>query len=222
MARLFMPSCRNTASYKRSVQRLGQYLYDRGFVDGFTGCCKPDGPGHADIPGDVELVVICNTCSGILKESKPGHSVINAFELILMDKSFQYPNYRGESITIQDCWRARNQNDLHDVVRQLLYNMNLVPVELEENRANSRFCGLTTLQPMPQQVEELAPILFGNVEEDMFVQHDKDTQVQLMKEHVSQITTPRVTSYCSACDQGLNIGGAESTSLLNLLFDRVI
>jgi hypothetical protein len=222
MTRLFMPSCNNSLAYTRSAQRLGRYLLDRGFVDGVSGCCKPGGPHHDEIPDDAEIVVVCNTCAGIVEESMQCSSVVNAFELLLEDRTFEYPDYGGERITVQDCWRACGRHGLHDAVRKLLRNMNLVPVELEENRDRSRFCGLTTLREMPEQVAELAPHRFGNVGEGLFESRDESEQIRLMREHAALITTPRVASYCFGCDQGLAIGGADSASLINLLFDKVV
>ena len=78
------------------------------------------------------------------------------------DDGFDYPDYGGEEITIQDCWRARGRHSLHDAVREL------------------------------------------------------------MREHVAQITTPRVASYCISGDAGLALGGADSASLVNLLFDKPV
>lgn len=222
MPRLFMPSCNNSLVYTRSIQRLGNNLIDRGLVDGWTGCCKPGGPGHGSIPEDADVVTICNSCMAIAEESLNCNSVANAFELILEDDDFDYPDYGGEEITIQDCWRACGRHSLHDAVRELLRRMNLVPVELPENRDKSHFCGVTTCQAMPELNARLAPRRFGNVDANMFVPRTAEERKSLMREHAAQITTPRVASYCFSCDAGLVLGGADSASILNLLFDRSV
>lgn len=220
MPRLFMPSCNNSLMYTRSIQRLGNYLLDRGLVDGWTGCCKPGGPGHADIPDGTDIVVICNSCMAIAEESLNCGSVTNALEIILEDDGFDYPDYGGEEITIQDCWRARGRHSLHDAVRELMHRMNLVPVELPENRDRSRFCGITTCQAMPELNAQLAPRRFGNVDPGLFAPRSEAERRELMREHVAQITTARIASYCFSCDAGLALGGADSASLVNLLFDK--
>lgn len=221
MTRLFMPSCNNSLVYSRSLEKLMRYLISRGIVDSITGCCKPNRPNYVPVPKNAEIVCICNTCTAIAEESIPGSTVTNALLYILDDPTFKYPDYGGEQITVQDCWRARGRGELHEGIRELLRKMNLEPVELEENRDASRFCGLSTFEELPPIVSELAPCRFGHPGEGMFTQCSREEMLQQMREHAALITTPRVASYCFSCDQGLELGGADSVSVLNLLFDEI-
>ena len=100
--------------------------------------------------------------------------------------------------------------------------MNFDIVELEENRDSSRFCGTATLMPLPQTSMEFAPQQLGDHDPSLFVSHSEEDRRRLMREHVSKITTPRVVSYCTVCDKGLTLGGADSASLINLLFDTLM
>lgn len=221
MTRLFMPSCNNSITYARSIKRLGNYLLKRGLVNGITGCCKPSSSTYKEIPPDADLVVICNSCLAIAEEGLKISSVKNALELIREDESFPYPDYGGEEITIQDCWRACGRHGLQDAVRELMIKMNLKPVELKENHDNCRFCGTSTLMEVPAENVLLAPEKLGRYEEGMFVHQEPEERRRIMCEHVSKINTPRVASYCFGCDKGLVLGGADSASLVNLLFDNI-
>ncbi len=222
MASLLMPGCNNMLMYTRSMKRLGEYLAEKGAIDGIAGCCKPSNTAYQEIPEGTDLIVICNTCSAIANESLGCHSVTHAFDIILNDDDFTYPDYDGEEITVQDCWRARGNHELHDAVRELLRHMNFDIVELEENRDSSRFCGTATLMPLPQTSMEFAPQQLGDHDPSLFVSHSEEDRRRLMREHVSKITTPRVVSYCTVCDKGLTLGGADSASLINLLFDTLM
>ncbi len=53
--------------------------------------------------------------------------------MVLSDKEFSYPDYQGQTVTIQDCWRARNRTEEQDAVRALLGKMNFEVHELQEN-----------------------------------------------------------------------------------------
>ena len=221
MKTLFMPSCNNSVIYERSISRLERYLLDRGLVDGFTGCCKATAPGCNGFTEGANIVAICNTCSAIAEESLGG-KLTNALELILADPDFKYPDYHGEEIAVQDCCRCRGRHELHDTVRELLKKMNMTPVELEENRDDSKFCGVSTFDLLPNNVRELAPKRFRALEGELFTPHTEEEKRAAMVAHVLKIHTSRVVSYCFSCDMGLKVGGADSAALINLLFDDAI
>ena len=221
MARVFLSSCKNKAFYPEASAKLKDYLIDGGYIDEYAGCCKPGGPKHRDLEPGADAIVLCHTCHAIVEEHEPVATVTPVFDIILNDPAFPFPDYGGEAITVQDCWRARGRHDIHDAVRALLRKMNMEPVELEENRDESRFCGLTLLNKLPAQMAELAPKRYGSLEPGLFEPRPLDEQMRMMQEQVSRIATPRVVSYCFACDGGLQRGGADSVALLDLLFGTV-
>ena len=57
------------------------------------------------------------------------------------DETFPYPNHHGEAVTVQDCWRSKENAAEQEAVRKLLRRMNFEVVELEENRERTKFCG---------------------------------------------------------------------------------
>ncbi len=218
MSRVFLSSCKNKATYPEASAKLKEYLLAGGHIDEYFGCCKPGGAGHRDLEPGMDAVVLCNTCQGIVEEHDPMVSVTSVLDIILNDPGFPFPDYGGERITVQDCWRAKGRSGVHDAVRALLREMNLEPVELAENRDGSRFCGVSLLAPLPAQVAELAPRRYGGHEDGVFVPCSKEQQEEAMRAQAALITTPRVVTYCFACDGGLKLGGADSVALVNLLF----
>ena len=55
------------------------------------------------------------------------------------DETFPYPNHHGEAVTVQDCWRSKENAAEQEAVRKLLRRMNFEVVELEENRERTKF-----------------------------------------------------------------------------------
>ena len=221
LKRIFMPSCHNPLFYGQSILKLERYLRDRGLIDEVCGCCKPGHGDYRPVPEGADMVVLCNTCAAIAEESMGCRSVTSAFELIDRDPAFPFPDYGGEPVTVQDCWRVRGNHGLHESVRSLMRKMNLVPVELEENRDRSCFCGTSLLMAPSEANRALAPKRFGSAENGLFRPVGADERRAAMKQHASLITTDRAVTYCFSCDNGLQMGGIDSAALVNLLFDRL-
>lgn len=70
-------------------------------------------------PGST-MVSICHNCSAIFEERHPEIHCESIWKLILSDEKFQYPNHGGEPITVQDCWRSKENVAEQDAVREIL------------------------------------------------------------------------------------------------------
>ena len=60
---------------------------------------------YRKFPAGSTMVSLCHNCAAIFEERPPEILRQSLWELILEDKNFNYPNYGGEKITVQDCWR---------------------------------------------------------------------------------------------------------------------
>ena len=70
-----------------------------------VGCCRP---GHKALSGWNDTVItVCETCSIIIGENRPAANVISLYEFIDSLPDFSFPDYKGERITLQDCYRAK-------------------------------------------------------------------------------------------------------------------
>ena len=176
-------------------------------------------PDCADFkPGDT-VYSLCHNCSAIMEESKPGVNIKSIWELILSDESFPYPDYQGQIVTVQDCWRANDRAEEQDAVRALLAKMNFEVRELRENREKTDFCGVSVYRPAPKRNLEMAPHRFVEKAAGKFVPHTKEEQEALMREYCKVFETDKVVSYCHYCQEGLELGGADAKHLASLLFE---
>ena len=175
-------------------------------------------PQYIDMDDDDVMVYICHNCSAIFQEQMPNIKILSFWELVLMDEDFPYPNYSQEKMTVQDCWRSRDNPTEQNAVRQLLEKMNIQIVEQEIKGKDTEFCGVSLYQPSPPKNTRLAPKRFVENAKGKFISHSEEEQKKLMEEYCSNITTDKVVAYCHYCDDGLNIGGKTSLHLAELLF----
>jgi len=215
MAVIYFPGCKFKAGYPKTAQRVADYI-NQSFVMTITGCCR----GNLELLKEEDTAVCtCNTCSAFCNESSKATKVISIWEIIANDENFPFPDYKGEEITLQDCWRAYDKRSVQDAVRKLMKNMNLRVVELPENFEETRFCGTSLLQTLSAYNEEFAPKRFvKDAPNDLFLPHTDEEKLTQMHAHCAEITTDRVACYCKGCADGLNLGGKKSVHMMELLF----
>lgn len=166
------------------------------------------------------LISICHNCSAIYEESRPEILRESIWELILSDESFQYPNHGGEAITVQDCWRSKENSAEQEAIRELLRRMNFKIVELPENHERTKFCGYSLYQLQPPRNPKLAPKRFLHGAQEFFKPHTDEQKKLLMEKHCAQIKTEKIVAYCHYCIRGLKLGGANAFHLAELLFEE--
>ena len=235
----YIASCVFTSKYSELSQTIQQYIRAR-YGMPIVRCCVPkyelqrfkeqmpeDYRNHWDSipdcadfqPGDT-VYSLCHNCSAILEESKPGVNIKSIWELILSDEDFAYPDYHGQVVTIQDCWRAKDRTEEQNAVRELLRRMNFEVRELPENRENTDFCGVSIYRPAPKRNLELAPNRFVKNAAGKFIPHTKEEQAALMREYCQRFAMEKVVAYCHYCVEGLEAGGADVKHLASLLFEH--
>lgn len=216
MAMIYFPSCKFTAKYPRLSGTIKNYL-QKTFDAEVAGCCRPS---LSKISKDDTVVYVCNTCATFFKESSRSERIISLWELMLEDSGFQYPDYEGKRMTVQDCWRTHDDRTEQDAVREILRRMNIEAVELDENYEKTKFCGCSLYEPLPPRYDELAPKRLGLDAQGLFIPHTQEEKGALMQEHCQQITTDDVVCYCVACVNGINLGGKQGCHLAELAFNK--
>lgn len=206
----YFVSCKINAAFPEQDAKLMAYLQEQGNI-GVVGCCRE----KEQLALQESALVICHTCASILEESGRPSSLAYVWEYIDQDPSFNFPDYHGEKITIQDCFMAKERSSVQNAVRSLLRKMNFKVVELEHNRENTDFCGLRTNEPLKAN-QELAPKHF--CEPGAITPLEVEARKAYLKEYVAKYTTVRVVTYCGACRMALKQGGADVVHLLELLF----
>lgn len=173
---------------------------------------------YKKFPAGSTMVSLCHNCSAIFEERHPEISRQSLWEFILEDKNFKYPDFHGEKITIQDCWRQKENRAEQNAVRKILKKMNVEIVELEENFERTNFCGYSLYQPQPQRNPKLAPKRFLENAKGLFQEHTQEEKLNLMQDYCKKISTEKVIAYCHYCVRGLRLGGKKSFHLSELLF----
>lgn len=218
MSTVFFPSCRVLAGYPETSKKIAEYVKRR-YGMRISGCCRSNLQALTE---EDTAVCICNTCSAFCNESAKAQEVISLWEMIANDEQFPFPDYQGEEIALQDCWRAYDKRPMQDAVRMLMRKMNIRVIELPENYTNTRFCGTTVLQKAAAYYAELAPKRFGqNVPADFFQQHLDEDNAESMRAHCVGIPTERVACYCVGCANGINLGGKKAIHMAELLFSTI-
>lgn len=233
----YIASCVFTSKYPELSNRIQEYFTNR-FHAQVVRCCTPRyklkkyeevmpeayRDAWCELPdsglfktGDA-VYSICHNCTAILEEIHPEVEVKSIWEQILKDKDFQYPDYHGKEMVVQDCWRSYDKRSEQDAVRQILKNMNIHVIELPNNYEKTDFCGTTLYAPCVKRNEVMAPKRFVKNATGKFIPHSEEEQKQIMKEYCSQLPTQDIVTYCHYCQAGLELGGANAVHLAQLLF----
>ena len=235
--KFYVAACAFTEDYPALSKKIRNYLRER-FDMPIIRCCVPNFrvadcdnrvpedfrddwkkvKHYEKFPAGSTLISICHNCSAIYEESRPEIQRESIWEFILGDKSFKYPNFGGEKVTIQDCWRSKENLAEQEAARELLRKMNFEIVELPENHEQTKFCGVSLYQPQVPRNPKLAPRRFLHGAQGLFREHTPEQKKLLMKEHCAQIQTEKIVAYCHYCVRGLKLGGAKAYHLAELLF----
>lgn len=233
---IYIASCVFTKQYPALSKKIREYILNR-FHMRIIRCCAanykveafekdmPAGyqtawkriPHYQEFESGETMVSICHNCSAIFQESRPDIHVKSIWELLLEDDSFAYPDYHQESMTLQDCWRAKGNDAEKAAVRELIQRMNIRLVELPEPQED--FCGISLYRPAPPRNLKMAPKRFVQGAPGKFQAHTPEEQKQLMETYCRKFKTDKVIAYCHYCAAGLNLGGKQGIHLGELLFN---
>lgn len=213
MAFYFFPSCKVTAQFREASNKVKQYINDKYGINPI-GCCRIN---HQKLTTEDTAIVVCNNCAAIIEENSES-DIKFLWQVIDEDDDFEFPDYHGEKMTIQDCWIAFEKKEVQDTVRSLLKKMNITVVELEENYEKTKFCGVNLLSPCTESNATLAHKRYVEQYPHMFTPMEPDEQVAHFKKHCEQIETDKVVCYCKFCTDAISMGGKEGIHLIELLF----
>ena len=215
---IYLPSCNFTAACPESSKKIKRYLSCKTDVM-VAGCCRPAQKSLSQ--GDTVLTV-CLTCSAITREVSSQVKEMSFWEYALTDPDFPWPDFHGEMMTVQDCWRARNLPKLQHAVRQCMERMNLVPVEIDENYENTQFDGVWRFSDAGVKRNiSIAPEYFGRIRDHGLEIIEPEEQKYRMEKWVKQYTTQRIAAYCNACLKGIQMGGARGIHLMELMTSQM-
>ena len=209
----YLPSCNFTKSWPEASARIKAYLAGKEDVT-VCGCCRPM---QGKLTGADTFLTICQSCSAICREASPAAHELSIWEYLLTDPDFPWPDYGGVSVTIQDCFRARNKPEVQDAVRECMRRMHLAVVEIAENREACMFDGVWLMRPAVPRNLKIAPEYFTDIARHYIHEETEEAQVAAMKEWCSQYQTEYIAGYCNSCVNGICLGGAKGVHLMELM-----
>ena len=211
---IYYPSCNFQKQFPETAAKIRSWLSAQPDVR-IAGCCK----ATQSLPGTNDTIVtICMSCMHLLKEARPDVPQISFFEFILTRYGFPWPDLLGESITIQDCFRARGFHGLHNAVRECLQKMNVNTIEMDHNRDEEMYDGSFLFHPAYPANIEMAPAYFKSYLPEYITIIPQEKWKGLFEQHAKMYKTNRVACYCNVCTAAAVEGGADAKHLAELIF----
>jgi Fe-S oxidoreductase len=192
MKTVFAPGCA-LMIYKPELGRkiIDILNSDLGNIDEHLTCCRHE----PNLDKGTQIINTCAGCDRRYRELYEGISTISLWEVLAESKTFPFPDYEGESMTILDACPTRNQERVHNAVRRLLKRMNINVVEPEKTRMKGTCCGDSFYGILPvEQVKEQ------------------------MEKRAREMPAEDVAVYCVSCCKSMHIGGKRPRYLVDLLF----
>ena len=211
---VYYPSCNFQKLFPETAAKVRAYLETQADVK-IAGCCHVTN----DVPqaGDV-IVTVCLSCMRGLDEMRPDIEQISLFEFLLTREDFAWPDFGGEAVVLQDCFRARGKTGLQDAVRECLRRSGAKIIELANNRDAADFDGSFLLHaPYPQNQAE-APRYFRDYLPAQLHILPEEQWPEYYRAHAAGYPEGRVACYCNTCYRGARNGGAEAFHLAEALF----
>ena len=215
MNNYYFPGCKYKAHNPEGSERLARYLNERfGII--VMDCCSVG----FDTPAEEDTVFFqCPTCGLILHDSGSQRRLRSVYRLLSEDDRFPWPDHSGRQMTLQDCWRSREDDDYLQAVRDVLAKMNIHPLELPNCREKADFCGATLYRVPSGRYHRLAPVSL--VEKACFDPQPEEVQQQLMKEHGKLYRSEDELCNCTGCLEGIRMAGHTPVHVLDLITDAL-
>lgn len=212
----YLPGCDVRKNHPQAISKITNYMSNKDII--IDACCRTKKKFLNT--GDV-IVNNCTLCEMILKETHNNNEIISLYEYILNDVSFPWQNHHGEVITLQDCWRTKDNLRLQNAIRSVLKKMNYTIVEMEENHEHTNFCGIWLNNLPAQNCVAVAPKTFNNIIENDVVLLSLEEQTQRMEDWVSKYTTDQVLVYCNGCEKGIKLGGGSPINIVEIIAENL-
>ena len=214
---IYYPSCNFQRFFPETAKKIRAYLNTQSDVK-IAGCCHKT----SDLPvaGDT-IMTICMSCMHVLEERRPDIPGISLLQYLLQKEDFAWPDFDGQKMTLQDCFRARGYHKLQDAVRECLRRMHVEIIEMPHNRDEETYDGNFLLHPpFPQNVAE-APKYYGEYLPQYVTVMPKEEWIQVYKEQAAKYETEPVVTYCNSCRNGLKEAGVSVYHIAEMIFSEM-
>jgi len=192
MKRVFAPGCALKIYKPELAQRMSEFLNQAfGKMEEHLICCRHE----PQLKEETEVINVCAGCDRRYRTLYQGVSTVSLWEVLVENRAFVFPDYRGQAMSILDACPTRDQVRVHKAVRVLLKKMNIVLKEPEKTGIKSTCCGDSFFGALPvEQVKEQ------------------------MRKCAAQMPADDVAVYCVSCCKSMHSGGKKPRYLVDLLF----
>ena len=153
-------------------------------------CCRK----FPELEPGIKVINICPGCDRRYRENYEA-GTISLWEILVDGDFFDYPDYGGMKMTVNDACPTRTEGHVHDAVRNIMTNMNIEVIEPAATRNKGKCCGDTGWGKIPTE-----------------------RVLGLMKKRASEMPVDDVVVYCVTCAQSMFIGEKQPHYLVDLLF----
>ncbi len=206
---IYYPSCNFMKTSMQTEKKVKTYLKNH-FNINHTKCCQ-----YEDLSSLRKYIgiTVCQACNETIQKREPNIKRISIWEFIDQDSNFIFPDFHGEKMILQDCFRDRTNTSAYKAVRSVMCKMNIEVIELENNQENANFCGLLHYEPINTKLKEL----WAKYDYCKPSHLPIEIQKRFMEEHVSLYQNHKVVCYCNSCLRGILKGGGNGFHLLDLV-----
>ena len=211
---VYYPSCNFKRANPEAAKRIADWMAAWPDVR-VTGCCHL--PASRPEPGET-LVTVCMSCMRMLTEEHPDLAHLSLFEFILTRPDFPWPDLRGRTFVLQDCFRARGCHGIHEAVRTCLERTGAEIAELPENRDAADWDGPFLLHEPFARCVARAPHYYGEELPKHLTILPQEEWPAYLRARAARYGGRTAVCYCNTCLSGAREGGAEAVHLAELLF----
>lgn len=206
---IYYPSCNFMKASPATEKKVKAYL-KQGFNINHTKCCRIEDLSSLK---DFTALTVCQACNEEIQRKEPAIQRMSIWEFIDQDSDFIFPDFKGEKMVLQDCFRDAQNPKAYNAVRSIMLKMNIQIIELNNKKENADFCGLLHYEPKNSELKDL----WDQYDNCKLSRLPLELQKQFMEEHVALYKDNLVVCYCNSCLRGIKLGGGNGVHLLDLV-----
>lgn len=190
----FAPGCALILYKPELSKKIHDFLnQSMGNMELHMTCCK----NEPQFEEKTHLINVCPGCDKRFENDYPQTETTSLWEILAESDDFDFPDYKGKTMTILDACPSRNKDKIHEAIRTLLKKMNITLVEAEKNKEKSVCCGDSFYGSIPVS----------------------EVKKQMIK-RANEMPEEDVIVYCVSCIKSMFIGGKNPHYLVDLLFNE--
>jgi Fe-S oxidoreductase len=191
---VFAPGCALMIYKPRLAEKIHQFLNENvGKMEMLVTCCQH----KPNLPENTRVINVCPGCDKRFRNEYKDISTISLWEILAEIEFFDFPDYKGSSMSIIDACPTREEDRIQNSIRTLLSKMNITLVEPKNTRRESTCCG---------------DIYYGSM--------PTDKVKELMIEKALEMPVNDIVVHCVFCIISVLNGGKNPQYLADLVFNE--